>query len=200
MSDNIFQCQTKLFNAMHFCPCRIGNNIQSLTKLFNVIKYYSMSCNIIQCHAILFNVMQYYSISDIIVQCHALWSRIGNNIQCPTKLFNVIKYNSMSCNITKCHAILLNVRQYYSMTINIIQCQAMSALAFTTISTILFMFYKNFFSSHGRTRKIMLTQVLCIGPSGLSNLRVSVPSIVLRGETTKFNCSWDQDPRDKVII
>jgi len=36
------------------------------------------------------------------------------------------------------------------------------------------------------------------GPSGLSNLRVSVPSIVLRGDTTTFNCSWDMEPRDKV--
>ena len=37
------------------------------------------------------------------------------------------------------------------------------------------------------------------GPaSGLSNLRVSVPSIVLRGDTTSFNCSWDMEPVDKV--
>lgn len=36
------------------------------------------------------------------------------------------------------------------------------------------------------------------GPSGLSNLRVSVPSIVLRGDTTSFNCSWDMNVRDKV--
>jgi hypothetical protein len=43
-----------------------------------------------------------------------------------------------------------------------------------------------------------LLRYLCLGPSGLSNLRVSVPSIVLRGETTSFNCSWDQDPKDKV--
>jgi hypothetical protein len=42
--------------------------------------------------------------------------------------------------------------------------------------------------------------VVLLGPSGLSNLRVSVPSIVLRGETTNFNCSWDQDPKDKVLV
>ena len=37
------------------------------------------------------------------------------------------------------------------------------------------------------------------GPaSGLSNLRVSVPSIVLRGDTTSFTCSWDMEPVDKV--
>ena len=38
----------------------------------------------------------------------------------------------------------------------------------------------------------------CLGPAGLSNLRVSVPSIVLRGDTTSFNCSWDLEPVDKI--
>ena len=42
-----------------------------------------------------------------------------------------------------------------------------------------------------------LTLIL-LGPESLSNLRVSVPSIVLRGETTSFNCSWDMEPIDKV--
>jgi len=44
----------------------------------------------------------------------------------------------------------------------------------------------------------ILLAVLVKGPSSLSNLRVSVPSIVLRGETTSFNCSWDMEPIDKV--
>lgn len=45
---------------------------------------------------------------------------------------------------------------------------------------------------------LLLLLVFVEGPSGLSNLRVSVPSIVLRGDTTTFNCSWDMEPRDKV--
>ena len=47
---------------------------------------------------------------------------------------------------------------------------------------------------------ILMTLTLILsGPESLSNLRVSVPSIVLRGETTSFNCSWDMEPIDKVI-
>eukprot|EP00090_Calanus_glacialis_P022022 TRINITY_DN33973_c0_g1_i1.p1 TRINITY_DN33973_c0_g1~~TRINITY_DN33973_c0_g1_i1.p1 ORF type:complete len:330 (-),score=19.64 TRINITY_DN33973_c0_g1_i1:402-1391(-) len=46
---------------------------------------------------------------------------------------------------------------------------------------------------------ILLLLFFVEGPaSGLSNLRVSVPSIVLRGDTTSFNCSWDMEPVDKV--
>ena len=40
--------------------------------------------------------------------------------------------------------------------------------------------------------------ILISGRDGLSNIRVSVPSIVLRGETTSFNCSYDVEPHDKV--
>ena len=44
----------------------------------------------------------------------------------------------------------------------------------------------------------MTLALILSGPESLSNLRVSVPSIVLRGETTSFNCSWDMEPIDKV--
>ena len=44
----------------------------------------------------------------------------------------------------------------------------------------------------------MALTLILSGPESLSNLRVSVPSIVLRGETTSFNCSWDMEPIDKV--
>ena len=47
-------------------------------------------------------------------------------------------------------------------------------------------------------RILIATNIDILGPESLSNLRVSVPSIVLRGETTSFNCSWDMEPIDKV--
>ena len=48
-------------------------------------------------------------------------------------------------------------------------------------------------------RILIATNIYILGPESLSNLRVSVPSIVLRGETTSFNCSWDMEPIDKVM-
>ncbi|XP_023338379.1 uncharacterized protein LOC111709035 [Eurytemora carolleeae] len=43
-----------------------------------------------------------------------------------------------------------------------------------------------------------LILLYCGGRNSLSNLRVSVPSIVLRGENTTFNCTWDTDKTDKI--
>jgi len=45
---------------------------------------------------------------------------------------------------------------------------------------------------------VFLVLICCTGRDGLSNIRVSVPSIVLRGETTSFNCSYDVEPHDKI--
>ena len=104
---------------------------------------------------------------------------------------------------------LIQDRHQYSISDKIVQCQSTlfnvrhwHLLRFQPFFSC---FIKLFFRAMEELGKscfflTKLTQVLCIGPSGLSNLRVSVPSIVLRGETTNFNCSWDQDPRDKVIM
>jgi len=51
--------------------------------------------------------------------------------------------------------------------------------------------------------RLLITAIIFIatikGPARcLSNLRVSVPSVIMRGENVNFSCNWDQDPVDRI--